>query len=986
MRIVRGLVPISLVAGVVAVISAATWTDWFEPQAPRVEVPERAPVGVEPVYRTPEAVVWADSVLRSLPLDRQIAQLLMPPVYAKPGRENWAEAEGWVRDYGVGGFICMQGGPELQRERIQRLRAETDLPLWFSSDAEWGLGMRLDSTRSWPRALTLGATRDTAVIRRWGRAVAASLRATGVHINFAPAVDVNSNPANPVIGNRSFGESVEWAGKLGTAYALGLQDGQVLATAKHFPGHGDTDSDSHYTLPTVAHDPLRLDSIELAPFRELAAAGVGAMMVAHLNIPAFESRPGIPSTLSSAIADSLLRGIIGFKGLAFTDALTMKGFADFAATQTPHVDALLAGNDVLVFPGKPAEAIAEVKAAIAAGRMDSAAVAEKCRRVLEAKFWLRTSEPVPGRGTPYAFTGEETLHRELLAAALTVLRNTDAILPLGPATARVISVQTGTGAAPEAFDAPLKKILGTRPAVQSVAAPAALPTDCGKGDLVLFHLRGTNSKPGQGFGVSDETLGGLLKAAKTARSRGARVGLVVYGSPYLLARCGGAGEWDVLLVAYQDDERTQAVVAEAVAGAGRAAGKLPVSAGAFRAGDGLPLEGGERLGWIPEPWSGANRVEAVVNGAIAAGAMPGCRVVVAHKGRIVLDGAYGTLDGSVPVTEETVYDLASITKIASTTLALMQLEEKGSLHRSNRLAALLPELTGTELGTRTLQDLLAHQSGLPPFLPFATEAERMPGALSTVRDVAHPRVVADGLFAASFVRDTVLQRIASVPIAPVGTLKYSDLGYYLMQRIVEERTANSLDAVVARAVYEPLGLPTMGYRPLERFARARIAPTEHEQTFRKQVIRGHVHDPGAALIGGVAGHAGLFSDAVDLARLMAMLCNGGRYGGVQIVTPETVAAWTAPVREFPANRKASGFDRPTAPGTEGPTCPQASPRTFGHQGFTGTCAWADPEHDLVFVFLSNRVYPDASNRKLAELNVRTEVQRVVYETLLARAA
>jgi hypothetical protein len=366
--------------------------------------------------------------------------------------------------------------------------------------------------------------------------------------------------------------------------------------------------------------------------------------------------------------------------------------------------------------------------------------------------------------------------------------------------------------------------------------------------------------------------------------------------------------------------------------------------------------------------------------------MPGCRVVVAHKGRIVLDGAYGTLDGKAPVTEETVYDLASITKIASTTLALMKLEESGALHRSNRLATLLPEIAQSELGSRTLQDLLAHQSGLPPFLPFAADAERVPGAFSPVRDAAHPRQVAEGIYAAATWQDSVIRRIAATPISPVGTLKYSDLGYYLMQRIVEERTQTSLDATLQASVYDPLGLPTMGYRPLERFASARIAPTEDEQTFRKQLLRGHVHDPGAALIGGVAGHAGLFSDAVDLARLMTMLCNGGQYAGVQVFAPETVAAWTAPVKEFPANRKASGFDRPTAPGVEGPTCPQASPRTFGHQGFTGTCAWADPEHDLVFVFLSNRVYPDASNRKLAELNVRTEVQRIVYETLLGRAA
>ena len=987
MRIARWLVPVSLVAGAAAVISAASvWNGWFEPVAEEVQVPERPPVGVQPAYRTPAAMAWADSVLQTLPLDRQIAQLLMPPVYAKPERENWAEAEGWVRDFGVGGFICMQGGPELQRERIRRLRAETDIPLWFSSDAEWGLGMRLDSTRSWPRALTLGATRDTALIRRWGQAVAASLRATGVHINFAPVVDVNSNPANPVIGNRSFGESVEWAGQLGTAYALGLQDGSVLATANHFPGHGDTDSDSHYTLPTVGHDRLRLDSIELAPFRACAAAGVGAMMVAHLNVPAFESRAGVPSTLSPAIVDSLLRKVIGFQGLTFTDAMTMKGFADFAATETPHADALIAGNDVLVFPGKPAEAIAEIRGAIATGRIDSAAIADRCRRVLEAKFWLRTTDPVPARGTPYAFAGEETLHRELLAAALTVVRNADTTLPVGPGCSRVFSVQAGTGAAPEGFDAPLRKLLGSAPAVRSVASPQVLPKELSAGDVVLFHLRGTNSKPGQGFGVADETLQGIFAAGKAARARGAKVGLIVYGSPYLLARCTEAAKWDLLLVAYQDDERTQAVVAEAVAGAGRAAGKLPVSAGPFKSGEGLPVEGGQRLGWNPEPWSGAARIDAVVAEAIAAGAMPGCRVLVAHKGRIVHDGAYGTVDGKTPVTRETVYDLASITKIASTTLALMRLEESGKVRRNQALSLLLPELNGTPLGSRSLQDLLAHQAGLPPFLPFSAEVEATSGALAPAPTAAHTRQIADRLYISPAWEDSVWKRIVSTPLSPVGTLKYSDLGYYAMQRIVERYSGAPLDEVVQNEIYAPLGLETMGYTPLQRFGTSRIAPTEREPRFRNQVLRGHVHDPGAALLGGVAGHAGVFSDALDLARLMAMLCNGGSYGGRQVFAPETVAAWTAPVNQYPGNRKASGFDRPTPAGVPGPTCPEASPRTFGHQGFTGTCAWADPEHQLVFVFLSNRVYPDASNTKLADMNVRTEVQRVVYRELLGLAA
>ncbi|MGB2229201.1 MAG: glycoside hydrolase family 3 protein, partial [Flavobacteriales bacterium] len=367
----------------------------------------------------PHGVV--DSVMATLTMEQRVAQLLMVPIYARTDTAGWAEAERWTRDLGLGGVICMQGGPDHQRVRLKRLQDLASVPLMVSSDAEWGLGMRLDSTRSFPRAMTLGATRNEALVRMFGQVVGQSLRATGVHVNFAPVVDVNSNPINPVIGSRSFGESVEWVTKLGQAYADGLQDQRVLATAKHFPGHGDSDSDSHATLPSILHDRERLDSVELAPFQYAFDHGMGGVMVAHLDVPGLDSTEAQPSTLSPAIVDTLLRQEMGFEGLVFTDAMSMKGFADFAGERRRIRDALKAGNDILLFPGDPVAAIEEAMASLADGTVDTLDIDAKCRRVLLAKLWTDAGEAVPATGTAWEPKHAELVHRELLAQSLTML-------------------------------------------------------------------------------------------------------------------------------------------------------------------------------------------------------------------------------------------------------------------------------------------------------------------------------------------------------------------------------------------------------------------------------------------------------------------------------------------------------------------------------------------------------------------------------------
>lgn len=934
----------------------------------------------------PAGRAWADSVLAGLDLDQMTAQLLMPPVYSREESADWEREERWCREWGIGGVIAMQGTPELQRERIHRLQDASDIPLWVSTDAEWGLAMRFSETHSYPRAITLGATDDADLVRRMGQLIAEDLKVLGIHVNFAPDVDVNSNPRNPVIGFRSFGEDPERVMRLGIAYAEGLQSRRVLATAKHFPGHGDTDADSHLTLPTLAHDRARFDSVELVPFRGLAEAGVGGMMAAHLNIPELESAPGLPSTLSRRIVSDLLRDEIGFQGIVFTDAMTMKGFADFAETATPSVDALLAGNDVLLFPDEPEAVVAEVRAAVEAGRLDSAVVAETCRRVLEAKHWCGVQEGLPGGGGSLAGgAGRDSLHRAILEAAITVVTNRRAVLPFRGDVREVRVLRLGGSDGP--LGDQLGRVLGGGANVVSEAFPADVEAWWKRGevgDALVVAVGGTDRRVSTNYGVSLEDMARLedLAARVSARAGSPPLVVVVFGTPYLLDRMTRVMALsDAVVVAYEDDAVAERVAGELLGGAVGASGTLPVSAGGFPVGWGVPAMGGVRLGFSDRPFEGAAAIDSIAEAAIQQGAMPGCRVVAVHRGRVVHDGQYGTTDGRRAVEAGTVYDLASITKVAATVLSLMALEEDGVIDRKQPVGRYLSDLSGTELGARTVEDILAHRAGLKAWIPFYLEAMEEPGVFVRKQDAAHRTQVADGLYMLDSYRDTLWQRVVDAPLDPVGTHRYSDLGYYLLQRVVEDLSGQTLNQFVTARFYEPMGLTRMGFQPSDWAHMEDVAPTEVDEVFREQTVHGHVHDPGAAMLGGVAGHAGLFSDAYELARLFYMLMRGGHYGGEGFLEPETIRGWTTRVDSDPKHRKACGFDRPESERDEGPTCNQAGWASFGHTGFTGTVAWADPDADLVYVFLSNRVHPSAENWKLVQLNVRTEIHRVICETL-----
>ena len=955
---------------------------------------------IKPAFLQEDSLL-VDSLLSTLTMEEQVAQLLMVPIYAKEDTNGWAEAERWTRDLGLGGVICMQGGPELQRIRLQRLQDRASIPLMVASDAEWGLGMRLDSTRSFPRAMTLGATQNPELVRMFGQVVGQSLRATGVHVNFAPVVDVNSNPLNPVIGSRSFGESVHWVSVLGQAYADGLQDVHVMATAKHFPGHGDSDSDSHKTLPTISHDRARLDSIELAPFKHAFDQGMAGVMVAHLDIPSLDSTLAQPSTLSPLIVDSLLRGEMGFEGLAFTDAMSMKGFADFVGDRPRIRDALLAGNDVLLFPGDPELAIEETMSALANGSLDSTAVTEKCRRVLLAKLWCRSHDSIPSLGQPWEPNHAEVIHRELLAQSLTALPGTDtaSIAPLVRGSGQLTMLDlTNKSVSCAPLEAQLRAHLASdwtlnRHVLGKDGAGLNSPgvvTSIQAADHVLITASEMSHRPSKNFGLDTTGVQALGRVLEAYSVESDKVTVIWMGNPYALKDLKTlADHANTILVAYQDDFRTCEAVADALCGIEAVQGRLPVSPneGPWRAGDGLDWNGNQRLGRLVEgrrmDWNESSLlVDSILQIALEEEAIPGARVLVAHQGNVVIDKTVGTLDGKAPVMPESVYDLASITKVVATANALMTLCANGELDLDWPMSRLLPSLDTLEMGSRTVREFVTHQAGLESWIPFYRKAladsSGVFGEVAT--DGCDTEIVAD-LYLEESYADSIWHMILTSEVQPAGEYKYSDLGFYLWRQVLEDVGMN-IQSWMHDNVTNPMGWSSMGYTPLARgMDPAMIAPSEMDDAFRKGEVRGTVHDPGAAMMNGIGCHAGVFSNAYDLAELGEVWLRGGTLKGVEIVPFEVLKTWTQ--RGFPdgENRRGCVFDKPALEPDSGPTCDLSSWESFGHTGFTGTLLWVDPLYDLVYVFLSNRTYPDQSNTKLLKLDTRTEIQRVVLEHL-----
>ncbi len=939
---------------------------------------------------------WVDSVMSSMNVRQKIGQLFMVAAYSNKDEKHEKEIEKLIKEQQIGGLIFFQGGPYRQAKLTNRFQSQTNVPLFVAIDGEWGLGMRLDSTMNFPKQMTLGALNNDEQVFQMGVEIARQCRRIGIHINFAPVVDVNSNPANPVIGYRSFGESKENVANKASAYMKGMQYNGVIAVGKHFPGHGDTDKDSHLDLPVVKRNRSMLDETELYPFRELIDDSVMGMMVAHLHVPAIDNTPNLATTLSKKAVTNLLKKELGFDGLIFTDALNMKGASKYFPPGEVDLKALLAGNDVLLFPENVSRGVELIELALKQGKLKQKDLDRRVRKILSFKFWcgLDSLKPIDLNGlqSDLHTTESQALLKQLYRSAVTIARNQTKLLPLERLdTLNIASLTIGLPKGNE-YQKMLKNYapitLFDISEKASQGEYSSLLDKLGKYNLVLVDLHKMNQNRGSNYGISASSLQFLSRLNSRTK-----VVVAIFGNPYSLK---SFIEFNHLIVTYEDNETTRQTVPQVIFGAMQANGKLPVTADPiFKNGMGLNLRSLERLQYgVPEEVQMSSsklaKIDSLVLKIIKNKTTPGCQVLVARNGMVVYNKGFGFMsyDSTEPIDENTLYDLASITKTAATLQAVMYLQERGLLDVNMSAATILPELLRYGKEDITIEMLLLHQTGMLPFIPFWKRTKQNVWVSDkyycNTNDDWFKLQVSENRFAMKYMEDSVWkwtlqsERGAKNKFSTYD-YKYSDMNFYILKKVVEELVKEPIEDFLERKIYSPLGMHSLLFRPLSKYPMTAIAPTEQDDFFRKTLIRGYVHDQGAAMVGGVGGHAGLFSNANGLAILTQMNLNNGYYGGKQFLLPQTIPYFSK--RHSPRNRRGYGWDKPYIWTGDGPTSAYASKDTFGHTGFTGTCVWADPKYNLIYIFLSNRVYPDAENNKLAKNNIRPRIHDLIYEAM-----
>ncbi len=942
--------------------------------------------------------MWAQTKLATMTLEEKIGQLFMIRAHSDKGPDHIKSVEEQIKKYKVGGLCFFQGTPTKQAELTNKYQRLSDTPLMVAIDAEWGLGMRhLGDAVSFPKQLTLGAVSDNTLIYEMGQSIAGHLKRIGVHVNFAPVVDINNNPSNPVIHNRSFGEDIFEVATKSYAYAKGLQDAGVIACMKHFPGHGDTDVDSHYDLPLISHNRGRLDSLEMTPFRVLSELGIKSTMTAHLAIPALDDEKNRPTSLSRKVVTEILQDQLHFDGLIFTDGLEMQGVAKHYKPGIMELEAIKAGNDIMLLPIDIKVAIDKLVSEVNSGRLDESIIDQKALKILRAKYKLHLT------GKPYikntnriahevndraALTIKENLYRK----AITLVADETKQVPIRKITKNIASLSLGSKEE-TTFQKELKKIGLTAhfQAGESVSANEIknLINKLAPYETIIVSLHDMSIYASKDFGISKS----MFDIIYQLQSRKNLI-LVNNGSPYALKFFP---DMTTILQTYEEDDMMQAAAAQALFGIHKIAGKLPVTAHPkFPVKSGIVRSSLYRLGHAsPEEVMMSSdsllKIDTIVQEMLDKRAAPGCQILGARNGKIFYHKAFGhhTTSRKQKVSKTDIYDVASVTKILASTIAMMKLYDEGKINVNQKLSHYIPHLDTTNKGNLIIEDILSHHSGLPGWIAFYEDTMEEDSKVPKRQDKYYrstqsddfPYKVTDKLYLKREFRDTIYKYIYNCDLRENRNYRYSDLGFYIFQQIIEQVTGQTLDEYVHEQFYEPLGLRNTLFNPLRKIPKDRIPPSEKDEYFRNEVIHGYVHDMGAAMLGGVAGHAGLFSNAEDLAVLMQMLLNGGSYAGNQYIQPQTVRKFTQ--RYYRSTRRGLGFDMKELDEDRTENMSEdASKLTFGHLGFTGISVFADPKYDLIYIFLSNRTYPTMENRVFSRKNYRPRIQSVFYQAIM----
>lgn len=928
---------------------------------------------------------WVDSVFDTMSLDERVGQLFMVIANPTTDTKNMQKLTRYINEIKIGGVLFAKGNPQTQAEVTNRIQKASRVPLFVALDGEWGLSMRLSGTTRFPRNMTLGAIENDTLIEIYGKEVGRQCKEMGIHINFAPALDVNSNMSNPVIGNRAFGEDPDLVSDKGRAYSKGLESTGIISVAKHFPGHGDTSDDSHHTLPVIHHGRARLDSVELLPFKRYIYDGYAGIMTSHLYVPALDKTKDVPATFSKPIVTDLLQKEFGFQGLLFTDALAMKG-AVVKEKENISVKALQAGNEILVSSATPITDFEAVKEAIEKGELDLKDIERRVLKILQYKYivGLADYKPIKTKGlldrinTPHAAWLAAKLNEE----GLTLLKNSSEYIPLKELDKKKIAAISLGDSEGNEFQRMLNRY-----------------------DSISFFSLGRNAKDAEIKKVYAELekFDLIICGIHTVRipeseqlrklTEKKDVILTFFTQPYFSKDYKKSIEKaKAVIMAYETSPLAQKYAAQLVFGGVAAKGKLPISIpGMYFAGTGLFTEK-TRLGYHEPEEVGANMarlnvIDVIVKEALDAKAFPGCQVLVAQNGIVIYDKSFGyyNYDKGQKVNENSVYDLASVSKATGTLLAVMKSYDEKKFTLNSKISDYIPELKDSDKKDIIVKDLLYHQSGMIPTINFYTNAKGkdgkyLPHLISDTAKSGFRTEVANGMYLHDSFRDTVINEIKKSKLAQKGKYNYSCINFIMLQKMVEAQRKEPLDKIVSSDFFNRLGATTTTYNPLKTIDTMRIVPTEDDQLVRHQLLRGYVHDEAAAFQGGVSGNAGLFSNTNDLAKVLQLYLNQGEYGGERYLTSETSRLFTQ--SKSPASRRGLGFDKPAVGTPKLSPCGALAPASvYGHTGYTGTCFWIDPDNQLIYIFLSNRVTPTRTNNKLSSLDIRTRIQDAIYKAI-----
>ena len=942
---------------------------------------------IDPLYKGEAQTKWVDSLYNSMSLNEKIGQLFMPFIPSDNTTKNKTKIKYLIDSLHIGNFFFLKGHPHDEQELNNYVQLQSKYPVITAIDAEWGLAMRLDSTPRFPWNMTLGAIQNDSIIYKIGRRIGQNTFDIGFQMNFSPVIDINTNPDNPIIGNRSFGEDKENVARKGYMMMKGLQDETILTTAKHFPGHGDTSQDSHKTLPSVDFTYDRIQNVELYPYKQLIPKGLTGVMVAHLKIPSVEFM-GLPTTLSDKVVTQLLKQQLQYHGLIITDAMNMKGVANYAPSGVADLQAFLAGNDILLGTVEMKRATNDFINAYKKGVISEKRLAYSVKKILKAKYWAKLHQWKPSQSRAFYPTIQDSLLNQMAYEnAITLIKNEQNLLPLKNVAQKIAYVTIGKGKS-DTFYKYLNKY--TQVDKIFISNSRDISTKLKNYDLVIVGYHKSTATPWKPFKFTS----GEKQLLKDICQQKPTI-VDIFTSPYALIGIVDDLPAKAIIVSYQNDWFSQSISPQMIFGALKFKGKLPVSISQkYPVKTGISTRSIQRLSYGFPEQVGMNsyklrRVDSLMQFMMDTLASPGGVVLAARHGKVIFEKAYGyqTYDKKRKVSPTDLYDLASVTKVMAATTLMMKAYDMKMYQLDDQLGDLMPLLKGSNKDTITVKEALSHYAKIKSWIPFYLETldKHKRPMKKYYRKKYSPEFsieVAKNLYLKNDYLNHIWDTIATVPQYEKLKYVYSGLPFYLFRKYVDDNLHKRMDDVLTNEFYKPIGANTVTFRPLDKFPAERIAPAEKDDYYRHQILRGYVHDMGAAMLNGVSGNAGLFGNANDLAKLMQMHLNKGTYGGQRYIMSNTERAFNHRYFAKDSVRRGLGWDKPQFKGTPGPTFEEISAKSFGHQGFTGTMVWADPEEDIVYIFLSNRTYPTMSNKLMYKLNFRSEVQRRIYEAII----